>query len=220
MMKTLFQVIFFSLFFAIESSYAQHVSGPQLDKLSLSNHLTKEQLKVLNSYSQTEYGIINHALRTKDRQRIKEARKPICTIDKLMTTTPSLKENLLVYRGHYYLQERGDKVGYEFNAETFVSTSLSKTIALKFAEVGEGTELSVLDVIEVDPAFVKYIWLAPYSAFKHEKEILLDRNVRFKVVDVKKAKHPTTKSLLIVRTLNVVDSKKNELVEKTLNCPK
>lgn len=219
-MKTLLQLIFFSLLFSIESSYAQYVSQPQLDKLSLSNRYTKEQLKVLNSYSQTEYGIINHALRTKDRQRIKEARNPICTIDKLMTTTPGLKENLLVYRGHYYLQERGDKVGYEFNAETFVSTSLSKTVALKFAEVGEGTELSVLDVIEVDPAFVKYIWLAPYSSFKHEKEILLDRNIRFKVVDVKRAKHPKTKSLLFVRTLNVVDNNKNDLVEKILNCPK
>lgn len=198
---------------------AKAITPAELNSLAKKTH-TSLELKVLKSYSEMEYSLINHALRTKDRQRLKESRASICTLDKLMAIQPKLKDNFLLYRGHYYVAQGGEKIGHEFNAETFVSTSLSKSVALKFAETGEGTEASVLDIIEVDPAFVKHLWIAPYSSFKHEQEVLLDRNLRFKVVDIKKTKHPKSKTLLFVRTLNVVDAKRNEMVDKILNCSK
>lgn len=102
--------------------------------------------------------------------------------------TKGIQQDITTYRG-------GDnalmdifenmKPGQEIPTDSFSSTSLSKKSAEKFAGIHD--KYSGGDLMEIRiPSGSRAIYLGKVSKFKGEKEVLIDTNVKFKLVKFEK----------------------------------
>jgi|GEM_PF-3933677 hypothetical protein len=203
--------------FALETSKAdltQTVSTLNADFATIiPRNETKETIQW---YTRFGSGVINGYLRDQSELN-EETLEDICKLDRAFKTIPVRKvTTMTLYRGHDYLPQGADQVGYKFRDNAYTSTSLSQKVAMKFAMQGY-IETRVLDIIEVDTRVIPAVWVNIFSAWdEQEFEVLLNRGVQFEVIDVKVKKEKGT--TLTVRTLKALQIQRDSKLERTLNC--
>ena len=176
----------------------------------------------IRDYTSEGYYDINNHLRDHDPSANHAYKKQydnsVCAIDQAFAAHPIHKgKKLILYRGHSYLPEGADQVGYKFTDHGYTSTSILKDIAMNFT-TGERNITPVLDIIQVSTDTVPGLWLNIFSSWDiKEYEVLLHRGTQFEVIDVKKERsllNPT----LTVRTLRAIGIQRDSEFEKSLGC--
>lgn len=130
----------------------------------------------LTAYTSSDYMIINQSLRGQGNFVSEEQRyidSKVSGLDKSFKNAPTVPENLVVYRemGSGIIDDL--KPGDMFQDKGFVSTTIKSTL-----NWGGGTKLEVRV-----PKGTKGIYVAPISEFKSEKELLLNRGTKFRIVE-------------------------------------
>lgn len=169
----------------------------------ISRNAGKGEVTGIINYTRDYYKDVNNALRSGSLDNITREDGTICDMDRLisdLSITSKVSSNIRVYRGHGYLPAGADQVGYEFVDKAYVSTSLYSKVVNQFKK---DQETPVVDVIDFSPEKIKAFWVHPFSEVSNEFEILLERNLRFKVVAVEHKESFLSKPY-IQRTLKVI----------------
>jgi len=192
--------------------------GPSINALNIDfqkKDIRKEDVRALNGYAGQYYEVINAGLRQENLNKLSAMSARICDIDSLIERFPIAVSKLTVYRGHSYLPSGSEKTGYEFIDKAFISTSISKKVALRFVK---NKEVRVLDVIDVPTKLIPSFWVHPTSPIKDEYEVLLARNVKFKVVTVEIEKSLFSAPLIIRRLIPIGRVPTSQQAQETLQC--
>lgn len=190
----------------------------RLNEDIISRNARRGDVAGIGNYTRNFYKNVNNALRSGSLDKILKEDRLICKIEGIINKlfiSSAVSSSILVYRGHSYLPHGADQVGYEFVDKAYVSTSIYAKTANQFTK---DQETRVIDVIDFSPEKVKGFWMHPFSDVPDEFEILLERNLRFKVVAVEKKESFFSKPY-IQRTLKVIgkEATPSEIVE-ALNC--
>lgn len=165
--------------------------------------LTPKEQQAIDDYYHMSFDI-NSMARTGDTyagkgtpEYKKAVKEEIKVLEKALDRA-ELPENLVLYRGASFealgyklsifdpkpsLQELKALVGKEFVDKGFMSTSLSE-------EVGEAFSAGALKLKLYAPKGTKGAYISPKGDPNREREVLLQRNTRFQVLDVKEKKGP------------------------------
>jgi hypothetical protein len=150
------------------------------------HQLNTDQRNALQDYSTTGYTAINRYLRTGEvnPRNQSDADKEVKKLDSVFEKA-SLPENFTVYRGidESVINAMKDnlKVGAEFALLGFTSTTYDEKIANNFSRGNKKTA-----IIEIDlPKGAKALAIENHTQLKAEREVLLDRGMKFKVTEVK-----------------------------------
>jgi hypothetical protein len=172
--------------------------------------ITEDEEKSVYNYYEADYLYINELLR--DNPNYKAGDRPkkdngenykeylfeyIDSMDSVFRKS-TVSEDMTVYRGLYpseslYNLISSYKVGESFNEPAFVSVSADPKVARKFANLTEGgykkvdERKPVLFKIKIkagQPALKVKDYIEEDTEVLNEQEILLDRNSKFKVVDI------------------------------------
>jgi hypothetical protein len=141
-------------------------------------------IKSIMEYTYKHYSDINAYLRYEeldgeyDDEWLLEIKRDISNIDKAFKKAPPLQEVMTVYRGQAEMI---------FDAKSYTSTSLELSVALKH-EFTDMENACCLYIITVVPGS-KVLPLEPISQVEGEYEVLLDRNGKFFITDVKVETH-------------------------------
>ena len=136
--------------------------------------------KTVEDYTSYGYKSINHALKH-GKQSSPALQQKIDDLDKFIAYSPKYKGDTL-YRGADIDKHLLDKLkpGSIISEKKFVSTSSVSKAANDFSDEARKGRRSVKFIIEG----AKGVSLADYSKEEHEKEVLLPRNSKFKVVSI------------------------------------
>lgn len=203
------------------ASSQQITSGdisPFVDALNIDfqkKDIRQEDVRALHGYTGQYYEVINSGLRQENLDKLSAMSNRICDLDSLIERFPIAVSKLTVYRGHSYLPSESEKIGYEFVDKAFTSTSVSKKVALRFVK---DKKVRVLDVIDVPTKLIPSFWVHPPSLIKDEYEVLLARNVKFKVVAIETEKSWFSAPLIIRRLIPVGRVPTSQQAKKVLNC--
>lgn len=139
---------------------------------------TNLEKNAIDEYSLGAYQDVNDYLNGKYPE-YKYGDDIVSKIDSCMSKY-ELKDNITTYRGTYKKYYENLKVGNEFNLEMYTSTSLNENIAKTFAEDKENAIMLEIKV----PKKTKCLYIGNNSAYEFEAELLLARNLKYKVVNI------------------------------------
>lgn len=163
------------------------------------NGMTSHQVEsAIDDYSDQGYQYVNEALRQakgdldKLPERVskgthytkKRALDDARGLDLVMAKSP-LKSDIEVYRGvadpEKFLpgwKETGDNAGLEFTDHAYASTSVGTSVVRKFAGYGTGVRMNILV-----PKGTRAVGIqSAQPGLRNEKELLLDRGLRYRIV--------------------------------------
>lgn len=148
--------------------------------------LTTSQKDALENYTAEYYRVYNQALRGDYLDRLRDKWKDeVKELDSLFKDA-STKEDIIVNR---FIEDESDsftkklEIGSEFVDKAFTSTTYGTQEDIKnIGFFGENDPYSVLEIHV--PKGTKAIDISDYSYNKDEKEILIDRNTKYRVVDI------------------------------------
>lgn len=160
---------------------------------SPSSDLRESHRKALNSYSGSGYQRVNEGLRFQAhgeslrKTTSPEARGTISDLDSAMRKAGGSKAPAQLYRGTGSVSlgrmfgsdwdDEGDNAGLEWTQTSFTSTTSDRSIAESDFS-GNGAALMRIHV----PAGTRGVRLGGASRNAHEREVLLDRDLRFRIV--------------------------------------
>lgn len=165
------------------------ISKMDKETKDLLNKLSKKEIKSIESYIGIGYDEINKTIRygKPDEKNvynsIAEIKKDIDNISNSIRKN-SLKQDIITFRGTYEDLSKY-KVGETFTMYGFASTSLSERIALHHAKKrGDGGV-----VLEIKtPKGTNGIYLGDNFGSLNEKELLLDKNMKYELLEIKEMK--------------------------------
>lgn len=140
-------------------------------------NFTEDQKKAMNLYTNNGYDAINSGLRNAD-LLIPQAKETIEHIDTIMNSA-AVKNNLIVFRGTQAKYYNDWNVGdiKEFN--TYMSTTVTKEIVIEdFSNYKKPMFIEILVL-----KGTKGLFLGTNSACDWEDELLLDRNLKYRVLE-------------------------------------
>ena len=150
----------------------------------LLNDLNEDEKNSISNYVGISHKEINETLglgKPKEQivyKDINEINKDIKNIDSVMNKS-QIKEDLTTFRGTYHDFSQY-KVGDIFTMKNFASTSTNKNFAIKRAKnKGDGGVLLEIRT----PKNTKGLYIGDNFGDQNEKEILLDRNLEYKIID-------------------------------------
>ena len=159
----------------------------EMESYKLFENLNDEEKKHVEGYSDMAYSDINAYLRgnTDDSTLSEEdIKKHIDTLDKINIKMP---KDTKLFRGTGFKFFKGMKEGDVFESNSYFSTSASYSESLNFIEEDDSDDEPCL--IEINaPKGSKGFYMPLVSSFSHEKEMLLPRENKYKVVSMKKDK--------------------------------
>lgn len=94
-----------------------------------------------------------------------------------------LEDDIIVFKGANKKYFENLEVGQIFEPKYFFSTSVDKTIAEKFIQDKRNIDNPIMIYIKV-PKESKSIYVGHDSGWAYNKEVILDRNTKYKVVEI------------------------------------
>jgi ADP-ribosyltransferase exoenzyme len=173
--------------------------------------LTNEEKEAIHNYTKHHFGVMNEFLRS-DKQTQKEFpakfRERIEMLEKILSKN-RVSKTIHTYRGELRSEQDKEienlKIGDKFNFKHFASTTTDPEIIGRFSNPSDRTFLSedLTHSVEYKIRLPKGTKALPItnSKFEDEKEILLNRNQNFTVVDKRKENGKT------MITLNALPSR-------------
>lgn len=168
---------------AVAKAVPRHVS-PTAKSAGISDAAAAD----LMQYSKGEFGPVNRVLRgtERDSDDVVAARAAIARIDEVMDSS-KLTDDVVLYRGvqtredRFGFRARGDKslTGVEFTDSGYVSTSIYESAATSFARARPGRQSERYMMRVVAPRGTGAVEI---RGALYENEVLLERNLRFRVV--------------------------------------
>ncbi|MDB5679005.1 ADP-ribosyltransferase [Sphingomonas bacterium] len=148
--------------------------------------MTDEEAETVRDYSGAAYHSINAALRG-DESETPKLRTQIALIDSALAKSMT-SSDLILFRGvdgdaAALLIASGLRAGAILRDPAFVSTSLSRTVALRFAAFPPGGLMYQITV----PAGSIALDATPYSQYATEQEYILPRDCAMRVIGVNAA---------------------------------
>lgn len=151
------------------------------------NQITPEEIHAVDRYQGGGYDRINGELR---KGRISSGARPFVKNIDAAIAKSAMPENVVLYRGFTstdVVQNWNRIVGTTIKDKAFASTSISPRIARRFIDQAPKIAPKVLAEIHV-PKGTKGLWMGSARASTEELEILLHRNIKFKVIKAVKRK--------------------------------
>lgn len=148
--------------------------------------ISKNSIEAISSYVGVGHNEINQTIINGKPDKftiynnVKEIQKDIKNIEKMMNKS-ILNQKITTFRGTYDDFNKY-KIGDEFTLESFVSTSVSEKIAVQYAK-RSGNGGVVLEILT--PAKTKAIYTGDNFSALDEKELLLNKNLKYKIIDIK-----------------------------------
>jgi hypothetical protein len=162
--------------------------------------ISSEEGKAIEDYTSGsgDYGVVNTLLREGEQGmfpgEIKRGNELVGLIDSVIEKAPTLKEGIVTYRGIWGQEAlsvfTNMKPGDTFIDSGFSSTSLNRKIAENFARSNQANGGIVLEIVNpkgskgIFPLATRTEIVKEYVEYTSEKEWLLPRNSKFKVLSV------------------------------------
>ncbi|MCM2279755.1 MAG: ADP-ribosyltransferase [Oligoflexia bacterium] len=159
---------------------------------------SEAEREAVNLYTDEGYGALNRILRTGQLRDNQSFLISVCHMDSAIFKG-TISGPLVLFRGHNFLPEKANEPGYEFTDPAFVSTSLSMETAELFAH--RAGKPRVVDIVSFSTESVPGIWIDPVAHYRNsdrEFEVLLARNLRFRVVSAQMRSGTLYRQLKIV----------------------
>lgn len=141
------------------------------------NKLTSDEKDAMYNYSMDGYQDVNDYLNGKY-EGFNGINDMIADIDNSMDKY-DLKDNVLAYRGTDAKYYKKYNIGDVFKEKMYYSTSLNKNIAQTFADDKENPMIVEIRV----PKETKCIYIGDNTKYEFEAELLLYRNLKYKIID-------------------------------------
>lgn len=103
-------------------------------------------------------------------------------INQIDSSLQPLKDDIVVYKGSAYEYYMNTAIGEEYTIHGFNSTTLSDETAQAFFDINEKKGLTPCELEIRVPKGTKAVYLGENSKHTFEKEMLLERGLKYKII--------------------------------------